>query len=121
VDKFEPIGFHVFGDFSKCENVELLEDEKYTRELLETAAILSNATPLEFSFHKFSPAGITATLILSESHISIHTYPEQGDVFLDIFTCGEHTDPEVGLFYIGEKLNPINKKIKKVIRDANNY
>ena len=118
MNDFDPLGFHVLGDLGKCENILKLEDENYLKDLLETAAILSNANPLQFSFHKFSPNGVTATLILSESHISLHSYPEHGDLFVDIFTCGKHTDPEGGMFYIIEKMNPSFKKIKRIIRHA---
>ena len=61
-------------------------------ELLENAAIASGATVCESIFKEFDPQGVTVLCLLSESHISIHTWPEKGEAAVDIFTCGDCND-----------------------------
>ena len=58
------------------------------------AAEAANATLLSISSKKFDPQGVTAVVLLSESHLSIHTWPEYGYAAIDAFTCGDRTDPE---------------------------
>lgn len=113
-----PLGTHVFGNLFNCKNVLLLEDENYTRKLLYAAARESGATPLVFSFHKFEPHGVTAALILSESHISVHTYPDHSAVFVDVFTCGEHTTPQNGVRYLVQELGSETNNVSTVKREA---
>ena len=60
-------------------------------------------TLLDISAHKFQPQGVTIVALLSESHISIHTWPENGSAALDVFTCGD-TNPETAMQYMVEKL-----------------
>lgn len=51
-------------------------------------------TVVSRAFHQFEPIGVTGVLVLSESHFSVHTYPENNSVYLDIFCCSETFDPE---------------------------
>ena len=118
-NNYLPLGTHVFGNLFKCKNVLLLEDESYTKNVLYEAARRSGATPLVFSFYKFDPHGVTATLILSESHISVHSYPDHATVFVDVFTCGEHTTPYSGVRYLVETLGSNSNSISTVKREAN--
>ena len=66
-------------------------------------AQLSESTLLDVSSHKFSPCGVTA-IQTAESHISIHTWPENGLAVCDVFTCGEHTNPRSGATYMYEAM-----------------
>ena len=70
-----------------------LDDEAHIRNVLANAAQLSESTLLDISSHKFDPYGVTAVSLLADSHISIHTWPENGMAVCDVFTCGEHTSP----------------------------
>ena len=79
----------------------LLDDEAHIRNVLANAAQLSESTLLNVSSHKFSPCGVTIILLV-ESHISIHTWPENGLAVCDVFTCGEHTNPRSGGTYMYE-------------------
>jgi S-adenosylmethionine decarboxylase proenzyme len=54
-----------------------------------------NLTVVNKAFHQFEPVGVTGVLVLSESHFSVHTYPEREDLYLDIFCCSESFDPEI--------------------------
>jgi S-adenosylmethionine decarboxylase len=53
---------------------------------------------------KFTPQGVTGVLVLSESHLSIHTYPEEGFAAVDCYTCGHTVDPEIACDHIREAL-----------------
>jgi S-adenosylmethionine decarboxylase len=85
-------------------NPNLLDDEDFIKEALTKAAEAAGATLLGIVSHKFEPQGVTAIALLSESHISIHSYPEYGYAAVDAFTCGEHTNPESACRSLKESL-----------------
>jgi len=76
--------------------------------ILKRAAEVSGATviPKKSIVHVFPGGGFSALVMLAESHISIHTWPEQDRAIIDIFTCGNHTDPQKGAKYLVEKTKP---------------
>jgi S-adenosylmethionine decarboxylase len=83
--------------------------------MLTTAAELCGATILNTVSYKFEPHGVTAILLLAESHISIHTFPEKRTAAADVYTCSA-TDPRVGCLYIVEKLGATSHDLKYVQR-----
>ncbi len=83
----DAVGTHLLLDLRSCE-ASLLDDETYIRESLTLAAETAGATVLSARFHKFSPMGVTGVVLISESHLCIHTWPEHGYAAVDIFTCG---------------------------------
>lgn len=85
-------------------NPNLLDNEDFIKEALTKAADAAGATLLGIVSHKFEPQGVTAIALLSESHISIHSYPEYGYAAIDAFTCGEHTNPESACRSLKESL-----------------
>lgn len=103
-------GEHVIADLWDCEN-NILDDPEKIKELLKLASIKSGATPLKYLDHKFEPQGLTGIWILSESHCSVHTYPEIGYGHFDIFTCGSQCKPIEGIELLVEILKPKTKKI----------
>ena len=62
--------------------------------LMEQIAEECRLTVVSRAFHQFEPIGVTGVLVLSESHFSVHTYPENNQLYLDIFCCSETFDPE---------------------------
>ena len=82
------LGNHYIVDISDAEPT-ILNDKDYLVDLLEAAAIMSGCTVLQTISHQFSPQGVTVITMLSESHISIHTWPEKGEAAVDVFTCGD--------------------------------
>jgi S-adenosylmethionine decarboxylase len=82
----------------------ILNDEKCLMNLLSSAAIVSGATVITTIYKKFEPQGVTVLILLSESHISIHTWPEKGEAAVDVFTCG-NADPQIGCDLIVEQLH----------------
>jgi len=80
-------------DLKECEG-EVLDDIDALKDALLTAANEAGATVLGESFHRFSPHGISGVVIIAESHLLIHTWPEYGYAAADIFTCGDTVQPE---------------------------
>ncbi len=108
------MGKHYLLNLYGCSFV-LLNDEHLLIDLLENAAIASGATVCQTIHKKFDPQGVTVLCLLSESHISIHTYPELGDCYVDIFTCGT-ANPKIGCDMIVERLFPKSYDLKYVDR-----
>jgi S-adenosylmethionine decarboxylase len=84
---FDTVGAHVLADFWGCQ-FEKLDDADLLMNSLRQAAKSANMTILGEESYKFIPQGFTGLLLLSESHISIHTYPERGYAAIDVYTCG---------------------------------
>ena len=76
------------------------DDENYIRDVVYHASVQCNSTLLSLNSHKFQPQGVTCVAMLAESHISIHTWPEKGMAVCDVFTCGEHTEPQKSVDYM---------------------
>ena len=94
---------HILFDLKECP-YDLLDDERFVRNSLFHASILSNSEIIKIDFHKFNPQGVTAFAMLADSHISIHTWPEKGVAKCDIFTCSDRAKPEKAVEYLGEAL-----------------
>lgn len=107
-------GNHVLAEFYGVKDT-LLNDENYLCEILKDAVKTCGATILNTTSHNFSPEGITALLLLSESHASIHTYPNHYAAFIDIFTCG-NCKPEIAIQEIEKALKPEKVKSTHIIR-----
>jgi len=97
----------------------LLDDEDFIKESMRQAAEAANATLLHMVSHKFEPQGVTAIALLSESHISIHTWPEHGYAAIDAFTCGEHTNPEAACRSLRESLKATAGSMELLSRKGN--
>lgn len=87
--RFEFAGRHLLASYAGCRPDKLMRIADLM-ECFRQAVIDSGATILSERMHEFPNGGMTAVMILSESHASIHTYPEHSACFVDIFTCGEH-------------------------------
>ena len=88
------LGRHLLLDLRDC-NKEVLNDLAFLRDALVSAAEKAGAEVLEKTFRQFEPQGVSGVVVIAESHLSIHTWPEHGYVAIDIFTCGDSVMPEV--------------------------
>lgn len=79
---------HLLAEYHGCD-VGLLGDVDGVRALLEAAARAAGATVVQSVFHRFSPQGVTGVVVLEESHLSVHTWPETGYAAADLYTCGD--------------------------------
>ena len=80
-------GQHVIVEYYGC-NPEILNDLAALSDMLVEAARRSGATPVKREFHQFAPHGISGVVIITESHLTIHTWPEHGFAAVDVFMCG---------------------------------
>ena len=101
------LGRHLLIELKDC-NVEVLNDLNFLKHCLHDAAGQIGATVVNECFYEFSPHGISGVLVISESHICIHTWPEHGYAAVDIFTCGNSVKPELAVSPLVEKLGSKN-------------
>ena len=94
---------HYLLELYKCD-YEKLNDESFLRCTLTNAAKLANAKVLNLVSNKFEPQGVTAIALLAESHLSIHTWPEEQYSAVDIFTCGQNMKPNISCKYLIQAL-----------------
>jgi S-adenosylmethionine decarboxylase proenzyme len=97
------LGRHILVEMYDCDPAVLNDLETVRAEMLE-AAIVSGATIVGEVFHRFTPQGVSGAIVIAESHLSIHTWPEYGYAALDLFTCGDTVDPWIAFGYLAEKL-----------------
>ncbi|HUU77584.1 MAG TPA: adenosylmethionine decarboxylase [candidate division Zixibacteria bacterium] len=102
-------------DLYKCKAD--INDETAILTLLTNAAKKAGAHVLQASVHRFSPMGCSVVVILKETHISLHTWPEFGFAALDIFLCGESIDPYVAWEQIKKALKPESFDLKEMPRE----
>jgi S-adenosylmethionine decarboxylase len=111
----QPAGLHVLADMSGIEPG-LLTDCSNIEQLLRGAATAAGAQVLHSHFHGFGEGlGVTGVVLLAESHISIHTWPEDGFAAADIFMCGA-TDPQRALSLLREALQPTDCAVTNIRR-----
>jgi S-adenosylmethionine decarboxylase proenzyme len=101
--KLKSLGRHILVEFYGC-NREKLNDLKFVEGKMIGAAEYAKATVVDYVFHKFAPHGLSGVVVISESHLAIHTWPEYGYAAVDLFTCGESVDPWDAFFYLSREL-----------------
>jgi S-adenosylmethionine decarboxylase proenzyme len=107
-------GRHVLAELYDAP-AELLNNEHLLRDALQQGLDSAGVTTLGVLAHKFEPNGVTIVAMLAESHASIHTYPESGAAFVDVFTCGT-TNPLIIFWHLAELLEPIRLNIHQYQR-----
>lgn len=107
------LSVHLISDFK---SPVFIENASKIKNILWKAALIANNTPLKVAVHKFPGQGITGVVILAESHIAIHTWPEHGYLAIDIFTCGKKTRPYAALEYFKKVFTPKKIKIRLIER-----
>lgn len=93
------LGTHLLVELKDC-NPTILKNLEEVRDALVSAAREARATIVDISFHEFNPFGISGMVVIAESHLSIHTWPEYSYAAVDIFTCGDTIKPEVAASYL---------------------
>ena len=108
------MGKHYLLNLYGCSFV-LLNNEHFLIDLLENAAISSGATVIQTISKKFEPQGVTVICLLAESHISIHTWPEEGRAAVDVYTCGD-CNPKIGCDIIIQQLSATDHTLRYIKR-----
>jgi S-adenosylmethionine decarboxylase len=102
-------GRHVIAELWGC-NADTLNDLHGLERLMVKAALESGAEVREVAFHKFAPQGVSGVVIISESHLTIHSFPEHGYASIDVYTCGDRIDPNVACDYITTGLGATHRE-----------
>jgi len=87
----ESLGRHALLDLYGCD-ARILNDPAYLQQLLKQTALDLETTIVEEVFHTFAPHGVSGVIVIAESHLAIHTWPEHGYAAVDLFTCSETTE-----------------------------
>ena len=115
------LGTHIVCELSGCDPRKLTDVEG-VRKIMITAAREANAEVMEVAFHRFQPQGVSGVVVIAESHLSIHTWPESGYAAMDFYTCGDHTDPWRACEYAARSLDAtsmLTTEVKRGIASAN--
>jgi S-adenosylmethionine decarboxylase len=111
----EPVGHHYIVESSGC-NPRIIRSIERVQEILVKAAEIAGAKVWSISFSKFPPSGVSGVVVISESHISTHTWPELRYAALDIYTCGNTVDPEKAVVYALEQFGASTSHITEITR-----
>jgi S-adenosylmethionine decarboxylase len=109
------LGRHILVELYDCDK-EVLNDLDLIREVMLKAAIDCGAVVLGESFHRFSPQGVSGVVVIAESHISIHTWPEYNYAAADVFTCGTSVNPEIAAEVLIARLGSRNHTLTEIRR-----
>src|SRR6056297_713817 len=104
----ESLGQHILVEFTGCDP-DVMDDVQAIEEQMMKSAERSGATIINSTFHHFSPLGVSGVIVIQESHLAIHTWPEYRYAAVDLFTCGGAVDPWVAFEHL------------KAAFQANNY
>ncbi|MEJ2636097.1 MAG: adenosylmethionine decarboxylase [Calditrichia bacterium] len=97
------LGRHILAEFFECDT-EILNDVERIENYMKRAAIECGATIVNSVFHTFNPHGVSGVVVIAESHLAIHTWPEYGYAAVDVFTCGDTVDPWIATRALKEYL-----------------
>lgn len=114
------LGRHILAEFFECDPNVLNNPELVEKYMIE-AALECGATVVSKCFHLFNPHGVSGVVIISESHLAIHTWPEYGYAAVDLFTCGEQCDPKVSYEFLKKMFNSKDAKYSQLNRGHMNF
>ena len=110
----ETMGRHVIAELWEC-GFDKLNDVNFIERTFVEAALKSGAEVREVAFHKFAPQGVSGVVIISESHLTIHSFPEHGYASIDVYTCGD-LDPTIAAKYIADALGSQTREMTEIPR-----
>jgi len=112
------LGKQIVAELFECDE-DALRDLAYVRKVMQKAAQAARVTVVQSAFHKFGDLGVSGVLVIAESHLSIHTWPEYRYAAVDLFTCGEKAKPEGALKVLAKSLNSRRMINRVVLRGTN--
>lgn len=95
----QALGFHTLIELYGCNSIKI-DDTKLVENTLLKAAEIAKLSIVKSTIHHFNPIGVSGVVVIKESHIAIHTWPEHNYVALDFFTCNENYDLSKAIKYI---------------------
>jgi S-adenosylmethionine decarboxylase len=109
------LGRHLLLELFDCDT-DVINSLEAVKGALVEAARRAQATIVDVVFHEFNPFGISGVVVIAESHLSIHTWPEYRFAAVDIFSCGDTLQPEVAANYLVEQFSAERTSIVEMQR-----
>jgi len=109
------LGRHILVELYECDK-NILNSHKQVEQIMVEAAKECRAHVVQSVFHKFNPHGVSGVVVIAESHLAVHTWPEYGYAAIDLFTCGEDCNPWIAHDYIAWKFKAKNKTAMELNR-----
>ena len=109
------LGRHLIAEYADCAEGTLTDPEFLEKCMLE-AVQKSGATIVRSVFHQYAPQGVSGVVVIAESHMSIHTWPEYNYAAVDFFTCGQTVDPYLAHEYLREMLGSTGANVSEIKR-----
>ena len=109
------LGKHVVAEFYECD-LNAINDVAKVEELMLEAAKRTNATIVDSIFHSFNPYGVSGVIVIAESHLAIHTWPEYKFASVDIYTCGDTVKPWIAYEYLKSAFSAHNISVIEMKR-----
>jgi len=111
----ESLGRHVLVEYYDC-SAEILNDVIQIEKAMVDSAEKAGATIINSTFHHFSPFGVSGVVVIEESHLAIHTWPEYRYAAVDLFTCGDSVDPWISYTFLKESFKAGNGSSMEMLR-----
>lgn len=109
------LGRHLLVELYNCDTTILNSVERVER-IMNQAAVACGATVVQSTFHRFQPYGVSGVVVIAESHLAIHTWPEYGYASVDLFTCGDSVDPMVAYRVLKSQLKAQSTDVQRLQR-----
>jgi len=111
------LGRHILVELSGCDP-EILNDVSAIETAMVESARKAGATVINSTFHHFSPFGVSGVVVIQESHLAIHSWPEYGYAAVDLFTCGDTVEPWISFDHLKESLKAKNHSAIEMYRGS---
>jgi len=109
------LGRQVLVEFYDCDPA-LLNNPVFVEGSMKEAAVVAGSSIVDSVFRIFAPHGVSGVVVIAESHLAIHTWPEYGYAAVDLFTCGDKVDPWAAHDYLRDALRAGNSEYKELPR-----
>lgn len=109
------LGRHILAEYYGCD-INILNGLELLEQSMRQAVLRSGATIIDSTFHQFNPHGVSGVIVIAESHMAIHTWPEYGYAAVDFFTCGDRVDPWKAFDFMNEILKAARNTTRELKR-----
>ena len=109
------LGRHLLVEFYDC-NPDIINNKELVEQFMKEAAIKAGSTIVQSVFHMFQPHGVSGVVVIAESHLAIHTWPEYKYASVDLYTCGSCVEPLEAYKYLKDKFQSKNTDLKEMLR-----
>lgn len=113
--KLKQLGKHVLIEYYDCDS-KVLKNTSLIEKYMIEAAKVAQATMVESVFHTFNPWGVSGVVVIEESHLTIHTWPEYKYAAVDLFTCGDTIKPWAAFKFLEEELKAERADVTEISR-----